>query len=102
MDTETHVDLIRQIVDPDPSNAAKLLQDMGLARPPSTEQVHREIEERFLLPKPSLPKHWLPHYQVCDETYTTLALVDASTGTGSLNLIQPHFCLWTPHHRQLL
>ena len=71
MGTETHVDLIRQIVNPDPRNAAKLLQDMGLAGPPSTEQVRQDIEEKILLPKPSLPKHWLPQYQVCDQTHTT-------------------------------
>ena len=72
MDTATQVDLIRQIVNPDPRNAPKLLRDLGLAEPPSTEQVHREIEEKLLLPKPSLPKHWLPHYQVCVWTYVTL------------------------------
>ena len=70
MDIEGQIDLIRQIVNPDSRNAAKLLKDMGLAGPPSTEQIHQDIEEKFLLPKPSLPKHWLPRYQVCDETHT--------------------------------
>ena len=63
MDLATHIDLIQQIVNPDPSNAPKLLRDLGLAEPPSPEQVRREIEEE-LLPKPALPKHWLPHFQV--------------------------------------
>lgn len=63
MNIATQVDLINQIVNADSSNAPKLLRDLGLAEPPSTEQIHRDIEEKLLLPKPSLPKHWLPHFQ---------------------------------------
>ncbi|KAF8628226.1 hypothetical protein AX15_004008 [Amanita polypyramis BW_CC] len=91
MNTEAQVDLIRQIVNPDPSNAPKLLRDLGLAEPPSTEQVHREIEEKLLLPKPSLPKHWLPHYQVNWEPkleLTSLLSLEPSPPPTTLELVR--------------
>ncbi|PFH52329.1 hypothetical protein AMATHDRAFT_57402 [Amanita thiersii Skay4041] len=37
---------------------------MGLAGPPSKEQIHQEIQEKLLKPKPVIPDHLLPHFQV--------------------------------------
>ncbi|KAF8640787.1 hypothetical protein AX17_000436 [Amanita inopinata Kibby_2008] len=64
MDTTAQADLIRRIVHPNRANSVGLLRDLGLAEPPSPEQVRREIEQRLLLPKTTLPRRWLPSYQV--------------------------------------
>lgn len=64
MDTSKHKDLIHKILHPNPDDAHKLLEDLNLAGLPSPEQVHQEIEEKLLLPRNSLPNHWLPSYQV--------------------------------------
>ena len=53
------------VVRPDGSNADRILEELGLDRVPPRSQVHREIEDRLLLPKEKLPDHWLPQYQVC-------------------------------------
>lgn len=52
------------ILDPSPSKAEKLLEELGFAGVPSRERVHREIEEKLLLPQDRLPDHWLPTYQM--------------------------------------
>ncbi|EIN14380.1 antiviral helicase [Punctularia strigosozonata HHB-11173 SS5] len=57
-------ELIEQILHPDPQYADRLLSDLGFAGVPSREHVHREIEDKLLLPKPRLPDHWLSTYQV--------------------------------------
>ncbi|KAI0001768.1 NUC185 domain-containing protein [Russula vinacea] len=41
-----------------------LLASLGLDTVPSREQIYREIEERLLLPKETLPEDWLSKYQV--------------------------------------
>jgi antiviral helicase SKI2 len=46
------------------ANGEKLLKELGLAGLPSRERVHREIEEKLLLPQERLPDHWLPTYQM--------------------------------------
>ncbi|CAL1694323.1 unnamed protein product [Somion occarium] len=56
--------LIDVIIDPRPENAENILSEIGLASLPSREQVHAEIETELLLPKSSLPSHWLPTYQI--------------------------------------
>jgi antiviral helicase SKI2 len=66
MDTAKHKELIHKILHPNPEDAQKLLEDLKLAALPSPEQVHQEIEEKLLLPRDTLPDHWLPSYQVCD------------------------------------
>jgi antiviral helicase SKI2 len=66
MDTTKHKELIHQILHPDPEDAHNLLEELKLARFPSPEQVHQEIEEKLLLPRVTLPDHWLPSYQVSD------------------------------------
>ena len=58
-------ELIARLLNPTREDANDLLQDLGLSGIPSREQVHREIEERLLLPKERLPDHWLPMYQMC-------------------------------------
>lgn len=64
MDSTQHRQVLDQILDPRPENAAELLSELGLSGLPSREQVHREIEEKLLLPREKLPVHWLPTYQV--------------------------------------
>ncbi|KAI0068005.1 antiviral helicase [Artomyces pyxidatus] len=56
--------LLDSIVNPRQENAAGILAGLGLDGIPSREQVHREIEERLLLPRQSLPDDWLPRYQI--------------------------------------
>ncbi|RDB28581.1 hypothetical protein Hypma_015957 [Hypsizygus marmoreus] len=64
MDIEKQRELIHKILHPNASDAHALLQDLQLAGLPSREQVHQEIEEKLLLPRETLPHHWLPSYQV--------------------------------------
>ncbi|THV06548.1 ATP-dependent RNA helicase [Dendrothele bispora CBS 962.96] len=64
MDVEKQTELIDQILHPDPQNAKRQLEQLGLAGLPSREQVHRVIEEKLLLPRENLPPHWLPKYQI--------------------------------------
>ncbi|KAI0639904.1 antiviral helicase [Trametes polyzona] len=56
--------LLDQILNPAPINADELLSDLGLAELPSRDKVHQQIEEDLLLPRESLPSHWLPTYQI--------------------------------------
>ncbi|KAG6846093.1 hypothetical protein H0H87_006457 [Tephrocybe sp. NHM501043] len=72
MDTDKQRELIQQIVHPNPSNAESLLLDLRLSGLPTREQVHREIEEKLLLPRETLPKHWLPSYQIHWESELSL------------------------------
>ena len=64
MDTKVQSDLIHRILHPNPEDAEKLLEDLGLARLPSREEVHKEIEEKLLLPRDTLPSDWLPSFQL--------------------------------------
>lgn len=64
MASNDHEDLVEQILNPHPENAGAILAELGLSEIPSREQVHRAIEEKLLLPKDTVPAHWLPHYQV--------------------------------------
>ena len=50
--------------DPFPRDSLQLLASLGLDTVPSREQIYREIEERLLLPKETLPEDWLSRYQV--------------------------------------
>ncbi|EPT03462.1 hypothetical protein FOMPIDRAFT_1158982 [Fomitopsis schrenkii] len=56
--------VLQHILHPDPKSAERILIEVGLAGVPEPEQVHREIEEKLLLPKDKLPEHWLPTYQI--------------------------------------
>jgi antiviral helicase SKI2 len=53
------------------NGSLQLLTSLGLDSVPSREQTYREIEERLLLPKETLPEDWLSKYQVW-VNYTTL------------------------------
>ena len=64
MDPQEHAALIEQVVTADPENIDAYLGQLGLAGLPSKEDVHRQIEEKLLLSRPTLPSHWLPTYQV--------------------------------------
>ena len=64
MDPQEHAALIEQAVAADPENIDTYLGQLGLAGLPSKEDVHRQIEEKLLLSRPTLPSHWLPTYQV--------------------------------------
>ncbi|TFY73286.1 hypothetical protein EWM64_g10726, partial [Hericium alpestre] len=55
---------VEKIVNPDQQNSEGLLAALGLDGIPSREQIHREIEDRLLLPKEKLPQEWLPGYQI--------------------------------------
>ena len=56
--------VLERILHPDSVDAEEFLNELELADIPEPEQVHREIEEKLLLPKDKLPEHWLPTYQV--------------------------------------
>lgn len=64
MDPDAHPDILENLLNPDKSNAQQILHELGLAELPSREQVHRQIEEKLLLPQDKFPDHWLPLYQV--------------------------------------
>ncbi|KAF7302996.1 ATP-dependent RNA helicase [Mycena kentingensis (nom. inval.)] len=64
MDGAQHRQLIDDILNPTKFDRARLLEELGLDGVPSPADVHREIEDKLLLPKPSLPRHWLPTYQL--------------------------------------
>ncbi|KAJ7897302.1 antiviral helicase [Mycena olivaceomarginata] len=66
MDSAKHHQVIQQILSPTLNTNEKdeILNDLGLNGLPSREHVHREIEEKLLLPQETLPSHWLPSYQV--------------------------------------
>jgi antiviral helicase SKI2 len=66
MDIATQSKLIHQIIHPHRNDAQGILEDLQLAGLPSRELVHQEIEENLLLPRETLPDHWLSSYQVCD------------------------------------
>jgi len=48
----------------DSKDSVQLLASLGLDTVPSREQIYREIEERLLLPKETLPEDWLSKYQI--------------------------------------
>ncbi|KIY51126.1 ATP-dependent RNA helicase [Fistulina hepatica ATCC 64428] len=56
--------IILQLVHPSAETGDKVLQDLELARIPSPDRVHHEIEQKILLPRERLPAHWLPKYQI--------------------------------------
>ncbi|KAJ7204463.1 antiviral helicase [Mycena pura] len=64
MDGSRHKELIHQILCPSSADKDKILINLGLDGLPSRDIVHQEIEEKLLLPKETLPAHWLPSYQV--------------------------------------
>ena len=64
MDADAHEDVLDKLLHPDKQHAGELLKELGLSGLPSQEQVHREIEEKLLLPQDKFPEHWLPLYQV--------------------------------------
>ena len=64
MDADVREDILDKLLHPDKAKAAGLLEELGLAGLPSREQIHREIEEKLLLPQDKFPDHWLPSYQV--------------------------------------
>ncbi|EKM61427.1 uncharacterized protein PHACADRAFT_156677 [Phanerochaete carnosa HHB-10118-sp] len=64
MDIDAHEEVLDKLLHPNKQHAKDLLKELGLAGLPSREQVHREIEEKLLLPQDKFPEHWLPSYQV--------------------------------------
>ncbi|KAL5639152.1 hypothetical protein ACGC1H_006609 [Rhizoctonia solani] len=42
----------------------ELLAELGLDKFPTKEQIHKAMEEEYLTPRTTLPKHWLPTYQI--------------------------------------
>ena len=64
MSSTSHGDLLNIILDPDKSHAELILNELGLDAIPPPEQIHREIEDKLLLPPDKFPDHWLPTYQM--------------------------------------
>ena len=64
MDLNHHEKILEDILHPRAERAQEILENLGLARLPSREEVFDEIEKKLLLPKDKLPAHWLPTYQV--------------------------------------
>ncbi|CCM03670.1 uncharacterized protein FIBRA_05814 [Fibroporia radiculosa] len=64
MDLGKKEQILQQILDPRADAAPNILAELGLYGLPSRDEVHREIEEKLLLPKDHLPDHWLPTYQI--------------------------------------
>ena len=48
----------------DSDSAQEILSELQLDGPPSPERIYKEIEEKILLPRSTLPDHWLPTYQM--------------------------------------
>ncbi|KAJ8701976.1 Antiviral helicase ski2 [Pleurotus ostreatus] len=63
MDRERHQQVVERIADPDPNETEQFLEELGLAGLPSREQIHRQLEERFLEPKDRFPDDLLPLFQ---------------------------------------
>lgn len=53
-----------QIAHPNAQDADEILAQLGLDKLPTKEEVHKTIEEEYLTPRTTLPKHWLPTYQM--------------------------------------
>ncbi|KAF7307331.1 ATP-dependent RNA helicase [Mycena indigotica] len=64
MNGAEHRQIVQSIVDSAANDKSQLLKERGLDGIPSPEAIHREIEDKPLLPKTSLPRHWLPTYQL--------------------------------------
>ncbi|KAF7307318.1 ATP-dependent RNA helicase [Mycena indigotica] len=64
MNGAEHRHIVQSIVHSAASDKSQLLKELGLDGIPSPEAIHREIEGKLLLPKTSLPRHWLPTYQL--------------------------------------
>lgn len=60
---DEHID---RILNPKSDNAKVLVEQLGLAHLPSTEELYQEIEGKLLLPQEKLPDHWLAKYQMYD------------------------------------
>ncbi len=56
---------IQHIVNqPEADTLQDILAGLQLTGSRSKDDIYRDIEQRFLLPKARLPDHWLPTYQV--------------------------------------
>ncbi|KAJ7150328.1 ATP-dependent RNA helicase [Mycena filopes] len=89
MDVAKQQDLIDSLLASTSKDA--LLNDLGLGGLPSRERVHREIEEKLLLPQETLPAHWLPSYQVhwdSDLTIPSLLTFNPSPPPTSVSFIR--------------
>ncbi|KAJ3551432.1 hypothetical protein NP233_g13083 [Leucocoprinus birnbaumii] len=64
MTTEKQADILSHIVNPRQEDAFALLDELGLAGPPSREQVLQNIESKLLLPPTGFPEHLLSTYQI--------------------------------------
>lgn len=63
MSAETELDVTEILSNPNPEDAPRILEALGLAGLPTREDVDQEIERSLLLPPTQLPDHWLPTYQ---------------------------------------
>ncbi|KAL5534027.1 hypothetical protein ACEPAG_487 [Sanghuangporus baumii] len=52
------------ILSKESDSARDLLSELQLDRLPSPESIYKEIEQKILLPRTTLPDHWLPTYQI--------------------------------------
>lgn len=72
MDADLQRQLIHDILHPENVNTQDILEDLGVGSVPTREQIHREIEEKLLLPQDRLPSHWLPSHQMWVPTISGL------------------------------
>ena len=64
-DADIRREAIQKIVNkPGKEALQEILDGLQLAGTRSKDDIYRDIEQRFLLPKAALPDHWLPTYQV--------------------------------------
>lgn len=101
MDSAKHHQVIQQILSPTLNTNEKdeILNDLGLNGLPSREHVHREIEEKLLLPQETLPSHWLPSYQVYDCTQAYRLNFTFVVGIGTRVYRYLRCLLLPPRHR---
>jgi len=65
MDADLHRQFIQDLLQPENVDSHAILEELGVGSIPTREQIHREIEEKLLLPQDRLPSHWLPSHQMC-------------------------------------
>ena len=74
-----------------------LLASLGLDVPPSQEDIHATLREKWLTPKDSLPAHWLGRYQTCVDLYSSCATDTKSIPDTGSNPSISHPCYPFPH-----
>ncbi|KAL0951772.1 hypothetical protein HGRIS_008443 [Hohenbuehelia grisea] len=91
VDPETHIQLVQRVTQANAEDASALLDELELSGLPSREQVHREIENKLLLPQDQLPEHWLSTFQITWDHQLdvhSLLTIDPSPPPTSLSFVR--------------